>query len=63
MSWAEFLRIHWHGLASCDFFNVEVLTLRGYLRFQLFLVMRIATREVEIAGISPAINGSWMVQY
>ena len=62
MSWGEFLRIHWGALASCDFFNVEVLTLRGYVRFQVFFVMRIATREVEIAGISPNVNGSWMLQ-
>ncbi len=34
----------------------------GYVRFQVFFVMRIATREVEIAGISPNITGPWMVQ-
>ena len=62
MSWSEFLRIHWDAIVSCDFFSVEALTLRGYVRFQVFFVMRIATREVEIAGISPNINGSWMVQ-
>ncbi len=62
MMWSEFLRIHWDAMASCDFFNVEVLTLRGYVRFQVFFVMRISTREVEIAGISPNINGTWMRQ-
>jgi putative transposase len=62
MSWSEFLRIHWGAIASCDFFNVEVLTLRGYVRFQVFFVMRISTREVEIGGISPNINGIWMLQ-
>jgi len=62
MSWAEFMRIHWHAIASCDFFNVEVLTLKGYVRFQVYFVMRISTREVEIAGISPCINGEWMKQ-
>ena len=62
MSWSEFMRIHWDAIASCDFFNVEVLTMRGYVRFQVFFVMRISTREVEIAGISPNINGTWMLQ-
>jgi hypothetical protein len=62
MSWSELLRIHWGAIASCDFFNVEVLTLRGYVRFQVFFAMRLATREVEIAGISPNVNGSWMLQ-
>jgi hypothetical protein len=62
MSWAEFLKIHWDALASCDFVNVEVVTMRGYVRFQVFFVMQIATREVEIAGISSSIGGSWMKQ-
>lgn len=62
MSWAEFMKIHWHAIASCDFFNVEVLTMRGYVRFQVFFVMRIETREVHIAGISPNINSPWMRQ-
>lgn len=62
MSWSDFLRTHWDAIASCDFFNVEVLTLRGYVRFQVFFVMRISTREVQIAGISPNINGTWMLQ-
>ncbi|MFH0901577.1 MAG: integrase core domain-containing protein [Pseudomonadota bacterium] len=62
MSWSAFMRIHWDAISSCDFFNVEVLTMRGYVRFQVFFVMRIATREVEIAGISPDINGTWMLQ-
>ena len=62
ISWSQFMRIHWSAIASCDFFNVEVLTLRGYVRFQVFFVMRIATREVHIAGISPNIDGAWMLQ-
>jgi len=62
MSWAEFMKIHWHAIASCDFFDVEVLTMRGYVRFQVFFVMRIETREVHIAGISSNINGPWMRQ-
>jgi putative transposase len=62
MSWPAFMRIHWDAITSCDFFNVEVLTMRGYVRFQVFFVMRISTREVEIAGISPNINGTWMLQ-
>jgi len=62
MSWSEFMRIHWDAIASCDFFNVEVLTMHGYVRFQVLFVMRIAEREVQIAGISRNINGAWMLQ-
>ena len=62
MSWAEFMKLHWDAIASCDFFNVEVLTMSGYVRFQVFFVMRIAAREVQIAGMSPSINGAWMRQ-
>ena len=30
--WMVFLRAHWDGLAACDLFTVEVLTLAGLRR-------------------------------
>jgi hypothetical protein len=32
MSWKTFLAAHWDGLAAADFFTVEVLTIRGFVR-------------------------------
>ena len=50
-SWKTFLAAHWDGLAA-DFFTVEVLTLRGLVRYVVFFVMKLKTRTVEIAGIT-----------
>ena len=59
-SWKTFLAMHWEGLAAADFFTVEVLTLRGLVRYVVFFVMRLQTRTVEIAGITSELDGAWM---
>jgi len=61
-SWSEFLRSHWHTLAAADFFTVEVWTAIGLVRYHVFFVMRVATRQVHIAGIIPEPHGRWMEQ-
>jgi transposase InsO family protein len=40
-------------LAAADFFSVEVLTWRGLVRYVVFFVIKLKTRTVEIAGITP----------
>src|SRR5262249_28547175 len=62
MSWKTFLAAHWEGLAAADFFTVEVLTLRGFVRYVVFFVMTLKTRTVEIAGITSEPDGAWMTQ-
>jgi len=62
MSWAEFLAAHWEQIAAADFFTVELMTLRGLVRYSVLFVMRLATRQVEIAGIAPDPDGKWMKQ-
>jgi hypothetical protein len=62
MSWKTFLAAHWEGLAAADFFTVEVLTLRGVVRYVVFFVMKLKTRTVEIAGITSEPDGGWMTQ-
>ena len=61
-SWKTFLAAHWDGLAAADFFTVEVLTLRGLVRYVVFFVMKLKTRTVEIAGITSDPDGAWMMQ-
>jgi transposase InsO family protein len=61
-SWKTFLAAHWEGLAAADFFTVEVLTLRGLVRYVVFFVMKLKTRTVEIAGITSEPDGAWMTQ-
>ena len=62
MSWSEFLKSHWNVLAATDFFTAEVWTVRGLIRCHVLFVIRLATREVKIAGIIPEPNDPWMQQ-
>jgi len=61
-TWKEFLRSHWDVLAAADFFTVEVWTAVGLVRYHVFFVIRLATREVQIAGIISEPNAAWMKQ-
>ena len=60
--WKTFLRAHWDAIAAADFFTVEVLTMHGLVRYFVFFVMKLRTREVEIAGITAEPHGRWMQQ-
>ena len=61
-TWKEFFRTHWEVLAAADIFSVEVWTALGLVRYHVFFVIRLATREVTIAGITPEPSGPWMKQ-
>ena len=62
MSWTTFLKSHWEVLAATDLFTVEVMTLRGLVRYHVLFVLELSTRKVEIAGIVPEPDGPWMEQ-
>jgi hypothetical protein len=49
-------------LAAMDFFNVEVPSLTGLVRYSVLFVIDIQTRRVQIAGIAHQIHGDWMKQ-
>ena len=62
MSWAQFLKLHWEVLAATDFFTVEVATWHGLVTYYVLVVMELATRRVEIAGITPHPTAAFMQQ-
>jgi putative transposase len=62
MSWSQFLTLHWEGLAATDFFTVEVATWHGLVTYYVLFVMELATRRVEIAGITPHPTAAFMQQ-
>jgi len=62
MTWKEFLKTHWEVLAATDFFTVELWTARGLIRYHVVFVIKLATREVHIAGLVPELSQSWMLQ-
>ena len=61
-TWASFLKQHWNVLAATDFFTVEAFTPHGIIRYQILFVIRLATREVHVAGIYESGKGPWMEQ-
>ena len=62
LPWATFLKAHWGAIAAMDFFKVEVLSLRGPIRYAVLVVMDLKSRRVEIAGIIREPYESWMFQ-
>jgi putative transposase len=60
MSWQQFLKIHWNVLAATDFFTVEVATWHGLVTYYVLVVMELATRRVQIAGITPHPTAAFM---
>lgn len=61
-TWQQFLSVHWDVLAAADFFTVEVWGLRGLVTFYVFFVIELASRRIEVAGITPGPNEAWMLQ-
>src|SRR2546428_9175198 len=62
MRWAQCLKMHWEVLAATDFFTVEVATWHGLVTYYVLVVMELATRRVEIAGITPHPTAAFMQQ-
>ncbi len=61
-TWSQFLKAHWNVLAAADFFTIEVWGPRGLITFYVFFVIELATRRIDIAGITPGPSEPWMMQ-
>ncbi len=61
-TWKDFIRAHMSVLAGTDFFTVEVLTLRGLVTYYVLFLIHLESRRVEVAGITPHPNETWMKQ-
>ena len=61
-TWSQFLKAHWSVLAAADFFTVEVWAPRGLVTYYVLFLIELATRRIEIAGITPSPNEAWMMQ-
>ena len=60
--WKEFIRTHQDLLAATDFFTTEVWTLCGLVTYYVLFFIRINTREIHIAGMTPNPDQTWMTQ-
>ena len=61
-TWKEFIRSHFSVLAACDFFSIELLVKGRLIRRMVLFAMNLSTRKVDILGIRPQPNDSWMEQ-
>jgi transposase InsO family protein len=62
MNWRQFLKLHWEVLVATDFFTVEVATWHGLVTYYVLIVMELATRRVQIAGVTPHPTDTFMQQ-
>src|SRR5262252_7384883 len=61
-TWKEFIRTHLAVLVATDFFTAEVWTLGGLVTYYVLFFLRLGTREVHVAGVTPHPHQAWMMQ-
>ena len=61
-TWKEFLKSHWDVMGATDFTTVEVWKPWGLETYYILVVMKLSTRQIEIAGITTNPDGEWMKQ-
>ena len=57
MDWSMFINSHMSVICDTDFFTVEVMTMRGLVRYFVHFVIDLDTRRVEVTRIAP--DGDW----
>jgi hypothetical protein len=62
ISWSDFIKMHQDLLAACDFFTAEVFTCAGLVTYYVLFFIKIGSRDIHIAGVTPHPNESWMKQ-
>jgi putative transposase len=61
-TWPEFIHAHMDVLVATDFFTTEVWTWCGLVTYDVLFFIRIGTREVHVAGVTPHPDQRWMTQ-
>jgi putative transposase len=61
-TWKEFIRTHMEVLVAMDFFTTEVWTWGGLVTYYVLFFLRLRTREVHVAGLTPHPDQRWMAQ-
>ncbi len=61
-TWKEFIRTHREMLIATDFFAAEVWTWCGLVTYYILFFIRVNSREIHVAGLTPHPNQQWMTQ-
>jgi putative transposase len=59
---SEFIERHQDVITACDFFTAEVFTPQGLISYYVLFFIKIGSREVHIAGVTPHPDEDWMKQ-
>lgn len=62
MPWSVFLKAHWRALVATDFLTVEVWSWSGLVTHHVLFAIEVATRRVQILGMTTHPNAVWMSQ-
>jgi len=62
MPWSTFLKSHWDCMAAADLFTVEIWPSFGLVRYYVLFFIRLSTRRVHVAGITPQPHAGWIKQ-
>jgi putative transposase len=60
-TWHEFIQALMDVLVATDFFTTEVWTWCGLVTYDILFFIRLGTREVHVAGVTPHPDERWMV--
>jgi transposase InsO family protein len=61
-TWKEFIRTHMDVLVATDFFTAEVWTTVGLVTYYVLFFIHLASRKVQVAGMTPHPDEQWMQQ-
>src|SRR5215813_2940823 len=61
-TWTEFIRTHMDVLVATDFFTAEVWTKVGLVTYYVLFFIHLASRKVQVAGVTPYPDAQWMQQ-
>ena len=61
-TWSEFIRVHMDMLVATDFFTTEIWTTCGLVTYYILFFIHLASRKVQVAGVTPHPDAAWMVQ-
>jgi hypothetical protein len=62
LTWDKFIKSHMHVMMGCDFFQVEVFTLRGLVRCSVLFFLELNSRRVHIVPSVVNPTSQWVDQ-